>query len=74
MPTQIKIIYCVPCGLLPKAEEMKKALEAAGHKVTLEQGDKGIFDIYSEDQLIFSRKAEGSRFPEPQEILEKLQK
>ena len=34
-------------------------------------GDKGIFDVEVDGQVIFSRHKEG-RFPESQEILEKI--
>lgn len=69
----IKIVYCVPCGHLPRAEAMKKELEKEGAKVKLVPGDHGIHDIYIDGVLVFSRHKEG-RFPSNEEIIEKLQK
>ena len=69
--TQIKIKYCVPCGYLPRAEEFKKALEEKGAEVELIKGDRGVFDVWMNDQLVFS-KHEVGRFPEVNEMVEKL--
>ena len=69
----VKIVYCVPCGYLPFAEKLKKAIE--GHnknaKVLLEGGKNGILDVYVDNNLIFSKHKEG-RYPETKEILEKV--
>ncbi|MBI4010520.1 MAG: SelT/SelW/SelH family protein [Candidatus Aenigmarchaeota archaeon] len=69
----VKIVYCVPCGYLPFAENLKKTIE--GHnkaaKVALEGGKSGILDVYVDSKLIFSKHKEG-RFPESKEILEKV--
>lgn len=35
--------------------------------ITLKQGTGGIYDIYLDDQMLFSRKKEG-RFPEIKEL------
>ena len=67
----VKIIYCVPCGHLPRAEAMKKALEKEGATVELIGGDKGIHDVYINGKLVFSRHKEG-RFPSNEEIIEKI--
>jgi len=67
----VKIIYCVPCGHLPRAEAMKKELEKTGATVELIGGDKGIHDVYINGKLVFSRHKEG-RFPEVNEIKEML--
>lgn len=37
------------------------------HEVTLRQGTGGVFNVYVNDELIFSRKGEG-RFPEITEL------
>jgi|ADKI01.1.fsa_nt_gi selenoprotein W-related protein len=74
----VRIVYCQPCGYMPKALDMaQKLLESYGmvynkkFGVSLEPGDQGIFDVYLDDRLIFSKKEEG-RLPEPKEIVEKL--
>ena len=45
-----------------------------GADVELIQGGGGIFDVVADGELVFSRKAEGNRFPEHEEILERLDK
>jgi len=69
----VKIVYCVPCGYLPSAENLKKTIEMHNKnaKVVLEGGKNGIMDIYVDSKLIFSKHKEG-RFPEVKEILPKV--
>lgn len=71
MTTKIKIKYCVPCGYLPKANEFKKALEEKGNGVELIEGDRGVFDVWVNDKLVFSKHEQG-RYPEIEEITSKL--
>ena len=68
---EMKIVYCVPCGHITRAEWLKRDLEKniKGVKVSLQDGDKGIFDVYVDKKLIFSKHKEG-RFPESNEIIE----
>ena len=70
---KVKIVYCGPCGYLPEARDLERAIEAkvSGADVELEEGDRGIFDVFSGDKLIFSRYKEG-RFPETEEILQQI--
>mgnify|MGYP001568257842 CR=1 FL=1 len=68
---KIKIKYCVPCGYLPKANEFKKALEEKGIGVELIEGDRGVFDVWVNDKLVFSKHEQG-RYPEIEEITSKL--
>lgn len=49
---------------------LEKELDA---KVTMEKGRGGIFDVYKEDALVFSKHKE-HRFPDPEEILDALEK
>jgi selT/selW/selH-like putative selenoprotein len=68
----VKIEYCVPCGYLPRAESLAAEIKTKyGVDAELIQGVKGIFDVYVDDKLIFSRHKEG-RFPEPQDIFDKV--
>lgn len=69
---KIKIVYCVPCGHISRAEAMKAELEKHDAFVELVGGDKGIYDVYVDDALVFSRHKEG-RFPETEEILSKME-
>ena len=67
---EMKIVYCLPCGFITRAEWLKKDLEknVKGVKVSLEGGERGIFDVYADKRLIFSKYKEG-RFPDPDEIM-----
>ena len=67
---EMKIVYCVPCGYITRANWLKKDLEknVKNVKISLEPGDKGIFDVYGDKKLIFSKYKEG-RFPESDEIV-----
>jgi selenoprotein W-related protein len=47
------------------AAEIKKA---TGAVATLVKGSNGIFDVYSEGRLVFS-KYQANRFPEAEELL-----
>ncbi|AAY79803.1 SelT/SelW/SelH family protein [Sulfolobus acidocaldarius] len=75
MPTNVKIVYCRPCGFLDRALNLARDLLSyyEGVNVELEQGKNGIFDVYVDGQLIFSRFKE-KRFPDSQEILKELSK
>ena len=67
---EVKIVYCSPCGYITRANWLKKDLEknVKGAKVVLEPGDKGIFNIFVDEKLIFSKYKTG-RFPESDEIV-----
>jgi len=68
----VKIEYCVPCGYLPRAESLAAEIQKKyGVDAELIHGVKGIFDVYVDDKLVFSRHQEG-RFPEPQDIFDKV--
>jgi len=43
----------------------------AGHTADAKPGGKGQFDVFVDDELVFSKQAEG-RFPEHDEVFEKL--
>lgn len=68
--SQIKIVYCKPCGYFDRAESMKRRLEDKFGKnisVNLEAGTHGIFDVYVDGKMVFSRFKEG-KFPSAEEI------
>jgi selenoprotein W-related protein len=75
--TNVRIVYCVPCGYLPRAMELANHLLQTFGKglnerfsVTLDTSDGGTFDVYVDERRVFSRKEQGGRFPTPQEIVE----
>ncbi|EZQ10594.1 hypothetical protein CM19_03975 [Candidatus Acidianus copahuensis] len=71
----IRIVYCRPCKYLDRALNLSKDLLSYFEEadVTLVQGNRGIFDVYVDGNLIFSRFKEG-RFPESEEILKEVSK
>ncbi|WP_069806925.1 SelT/SelW/SelH family protein [Vulcanisaeta thermophila] len=72
MTTNIKITYCRPCGFqgraIKLADDLLRELGSMGITVTLEPGSGGVFDVYVNNELIFSRHREG-RFPESSELV-----
>lgn len=60
--TTVQIQYCVPCGHLPRALDVQKAiLERFGRSlaaVTLKPGGDGIFTIDVNDEQVYARPAE----------------
>lgn len=71
MQTQVKIKCCVPCGYIGTAREFKKEIESKGAEVELLKGDRGVFDVWVNDELVFSKHQTG-RFPELEEITSQL--
>jgi selenoprotein W-related protein len=76
----VTIKYCQPCGFMPRALDLAKdVLQAYGMElnkkfsVSLQPGDKGIFEVMVEDRVIFSKEKEG-RYPESREIVEGIRK
>lgn len=58
--TQIEIEYCVPCGMLPRAQDLQEALlEAYGERldrVALVTGDSGVFEVRTDGDLVFDKE------------------
>lgn len=71
----VKIVYCRPCGYLDRALNLAREilLYFEDVSVELQQGKNGVFDIYLDGKLIFSRY-EARRFPEEEEILREITK
>ncbi|BDC18399.1 Rdx family protein [Acidianus sp. HS-5] len=69
----VKIVYCRPCGYLDRALDLAKDLLQYFDdiKIEIEQGKNGIFDVYLDGELIFSRYKE-KRFPDNTEILKEI--
>lgn len=67
---EIEIHHCTTCGFRAKAEDVAEKLYAEfGVEATLLIGDIGSFDVYVNDELIFSR-AETGRFPTSEELVQ----
>ncbi len=63
----IKIVYCVQCGWLPRstwmAQELLTTFSEEIDELKLVPSTGGIFEIYLNDKLVWSRK-ERKGFPE----------
>lgn len=71
----VKIVYCRPCKYLDRAINLARDILSYFEEANVElvQGDRGIFDVYVNDELIFSRYNQKT-FPEHQEILKEIGK
>ncbi len=71
----VKIVYCRPCKYMDRALDLTRDILSYFEEANVElvQGDRGIFDVYVNDELIFSRYSQ-KRFPEHQEILQEISK
>jgi|ECHhosMinimDraft_1075155.scaffolds.fasta_scaffold00062_17 selenoprotein W-related protein len=75
---QLRIVYCVPCGFLPRAISLSQEVLArlgpsniGNLELVIEPGKDGVFDVYYNGKLIFSRFKE-KRFPDINDILSKI--
>ncbi|HLV01387.1 MAG TPA: SelT/SelW/SelH family protein [Acidobacteriota bacterium] len=72
---RIAILYCTQCRWLLRAgwiaEELLTTFEEELGEVALIPSSGGTFDIYLDDQLLYSRKEEGS-FPELKTLKQKI--
>ncbi|QXJ32410.1 SelT/SelW/SelH family protein [Saccharolobus shibatae] len=69
----VKIVYCRPCKYMDRALNLARDILSYFEEANVElvQGDRGILDIYVNDELVFSRYIE-KRFPESEEILKSI--
>lgn len=60
--TNVEIEYCVPCGMLPRAQELQESiLEEFGERVdrvALVTGDAGVFKVRVDDEEVFDKEDE----------------
>ncbi|PKO25228.1 MAG: selenoprotein [Betaproteobacteria bacterium HGW-Betaproteobacteria-8] len=68
---QIEIKYCTQCRWLLRAawmaQELLTTFDGDIERVSLVPGSGGVFEIWLDQALIFSRK-EAQRFPEAKEV------
>ncbi len=61
--SEIEIEYCVPCGLLPRAEEVGHALlSRLGRRIDalrMKPGEGGVFRVSVGDEPIFDKRRDG---------------
>lgn len=57
--TNVEIEYCVPCGFLPRAQDLQEAiLEEYGERVdrvALVTGDSGVFTVSVNGETVFDK-------------------
>lgn len=62
MSIDVQIQYCVPCGHLPRAQDIQKTiLERFGERidgVKLKTGNSGVFKIWAGQELIYEKPQE----------------
>ena len=69
---KVSIEYCVEWNYFPTASSLAAAIEKElGITPEYIKSGGGVFEVVSDDKLIFSKKATG-RFPSHEEIIEKL--
>ncbi len=70
---QVSIEYCGMWNYYPKASSLKADLEKEFSDISIKliEGKNGVFEVEKDGNLIFSKKKVG-RFPEHEEIFEKL--
>lgn len=60
--TNVEIEYCVPCGMLPRAQEVQEAiLEEFGERVdsvALVTGDAGVFKVRVDGESLYDKEEE----------------
>lgn len=75
MVSRVTIVYCTPCRWLLRAgwmaQELLSTFDQELDELTLKPGSGGIFEVYANDERIWSRKQEG-RFPEITELKQRV--
>lgn len=60
--TRVEIEYCVPCGMLERAQDVQAAiLEEFGldvEAVSLVTGDGGIFEVRADGEVVFDKESD----------------
>lgn len=58
--TSVEIEYCVPCGMLERAQDVQHALlEEYGERldsVALVTGDSGVFEVRADGERVFDKE------------------
>lgn len=75
MTHRVAITYCTQCHWLLRAawmaQELLSSFEDELAEVALRPGRGGVFDVAVDDQLVWSRAAEG-RFPDIKELKQRV--
>lgn len=72
---EVTITYCLPCRYQPKAiQDADAILKEFGEELSdlrLVPGDRGVYNVEVDGQLIFSLD-KATRFPETSELIQKI--
>jgi selT/selW/selH-like putative selenoprotein len=70
---KVKIVFCRKCGYHERALELARDLVHFFDDVAVElvPGENGVFDVYVNGSLIFSR-FQARRFPDSEEVLQEV--
>lgn len=75
MSSKVSIVYCTQCRWLLRAgwmaQELLSTFDEELDELSLKPGTGGIFEVYANDKLVWSRKQEG-RFPEITELKQRV--
>ncbi|MEC9314355.1 MAG: SelT/SelW/SelH family protein [Pseudomonadota bacterium] len=75
MSNKVSIVYCTQCRWLLRAgwmaQELLSTFDEELDELSLKPGTGGIFEVYANDKLVWSRKQEG-RFPEITELKQRV--
>ena len=69
MTHRIRVVYCTQCAWMLRAAWIAQELlttfqdELMGGGATLEPGTGGVFEVYADDELVWSRAVDGG-FPD----------
>ncbi|MDQ7876999.1 SelT/SelW/SelH family protein [Microbacterium sp. QXD-8] len=69
MTHHVRVVYCTQCAWMLRAAWIAQELlttfqaELMGGGATLEPGTGGVFEVYADDELVWSRAADGG-FPD----------
>ncbi|QLG61591.1 SelT/SelW/SelH family protein [Halorarum salinum] len=60
--TEVEIEYCVPCGMLDRAQDVQGAiLDEYGEevdRVALVTGDGGVFEVRADGEVVYDKEAD----------------
>ena len=75
MTNRVEIRYCTQCRWLLRAawmaQELLTTFDQEITELTLKPATGGLFEVWTNEQLVWSRKAEG-RFPEITELKQRV--
>lgn len=75
MAGKVTIVYCTQCRWLLRAgwmaQELLSTFDEELDALTLKPGTGGIFEVYANEDRVWSRKEEG-RFPEITELKQRV--